>query len=103
MNLSASDCPGAQLVESKADLNRVNLLSISTAASGQGRKILGDAEVPEPSRRQVLGRLIKVDSLVLLGPWDPFADQALSIFVIHTDHIVDYRTVLLYIYRLEQL
>lgn len=67
MNLSASDCPGAQLVESKADLNRVNLLSISTAAAvGRGGEILGNAEVPEASRRQVLGRPIKFDTLALL-------------------------------------
>lgn len=78
MDLSASDCPGAQLVESKTDPNRVNLLSISTAASGQGmRNPRDNAEVPEASRRPLLGRLIKIDAL----PLDFFACQTLSIFV----------------------
>ena len=38
-------------------------------------KFLRDAEVPEASRRPVLGRLIKIDSLVLLRVLGPFACQ----------------------------
>lgn len=58
-----------RLLGPKTELNRVNLLSISTAASGQGRKIPGTCRgtggESAPAPRQAY-TMVKFDSLVLL-------------------------------------